>query len=315
MPVEFTKCVLIAGGTGLVGTALTSELNSRGYRVIILSRKKDPGKRDAPGISYAQWDPSRRFIEPEAVAQADYIINLAGAGVAEKRWTATRKKEIVESRVNSAETIIQAIKGQAHKVRVVVNASAIGWYGPDTAESMVHPFEESAPPDSAFLGETVRLWEESILPVSAYAQRLVIFRFGIVLSRKGGALAEFIKPMRFGVAPVMGNGRQVVSWIHIQDACAMIIHALENDNMNGVFNAVSPNPVSNRELVQTLADVKPGRQLVIPVPAFVLKIMLGEMSIEVLKSATVSSKKIRTTGFVFQFPSLSEALRDLLSRD
>ena len=308
------KTVVIAGGTGMVGTALASELLNRQYRVIILSRKKGNGPAGLERLQYAQWDPSRRFIEEAVIREADFIVNLAGAGVAEKRWTEARKKEIVESRVKSSETIIEALKSQPNKVRTVVNASAIGWYGPDTPQSRIHPFEETAPADLAFLGETVRLWEQSIEPVSSLVERLVILRIGIVLSSEGGALAEFIKPMKFGIAPVMGNGRQMVSWIHVSDLCRMIIHALENNTVNGVYNAVSPYPVSNRQLVQTLADVKPGIQLVIPVPAFVLKIMLGEMSIEVLKSATVSSEKIRKTGFVFQYPRIREAVQEILAR-
>lgn len=307
------KTVLITGGTGLVGSFLAQELSASGYQVIILtrSRSKSPSAT-ASRISYSRWNPAERFIDPLAIGQADYIVNLAGAGVADKRWTPSRKEEIIRSRVESAETVIQALKQTANKVKTVVNASAIGWYGPDPQIPNPAPFKETDPADKAFLGETVRHWEESISPVAQLSKRLVIFRIGIVLSDKGGALAEFLKPMRFGIAPVMGNGRQMVSWIHINDLCSLIRYALENEHINGVYNAVSPNPVSNRELIDTLARVKPGLQVKMPVPAFLLKIMLGEMSIEVLKSATVSSRKISEAGFSFRYPGLENAITSIL---
>lgn len=307
------KTVLITGGTGLVGSFLAQELSASGYQVIILtrSRSKSPSAT-ASRISYSRWNPAERFIDPLAIGQADYIVNLAGAGVADKRWTPSRKEEIIRSRVESAETVIQALKQTANKVKTVVNASAIGWYGPDPQIPNPAPFKETDPADKAFLGETVRRWEESISPVAQLSKRLVIFRIGIVLSDKGGALAEFLKPMRFGIAPVMGNGRQMVSWIHINDLCSLIRYALENEHINGVYNAVSPNPVSNRELIDTLARVKPGLQVKMPVPAFLLKIMLGEMSIEVLKSATVSSRKISEAGFSFRYPGLENAITSIL---
>lgn len=307
------KTVLITGGTGLVGSFLAQELSASGYQVIILtrSRSKSPSAT-ASRISYSRWNPAERFIDPLAIGQADYIVNLAGAGVADKRWTPSRKEEIIRSRLESAETVIQALKQTANKVKTVVNASAIGWYGPDPQIPNPAPFKETDPADKAFLGETVRRWEESISPVAQLSKRLVIFRIGIVLSDKGGALAEFLKPMRFGIAPVMGNGRQMVSWIHIYDLCSLIRYALENEHINGVYNAVSPNPVSNRELIDTLARVKPGLQVKMPVPAFLLKIMLGEMSIEVLKSATVSSRKISEAGFSFRYPGLENAITSIL---
>lgn len=307
------KTVLITGGTGLVGSFLAQELSASGYQVIILtrSRSKSPSAT-ASRISYSRWNPAERFIDPLAIGQADYIVNLAGAGVADKRWTPSRKEEIIRSRVESAETVIQALKQTANKVKTVVNASAIGWYGPDPQIPNPAPFKETDPADKAFLGETVRRWEESISPVAQLSKRLVIFRIGIVLSDKGGALAEFLKPMRFGIAPVMGNGHQIVSWIHINDLCSLIRYALENEQINGVYNAVSPNPVSNRELIDTLARVKPGLQVKMPVPAFLLKIMLGEMSIEVLKSATLSSRKISEAGFSFRYPGLENAITSIL---
>ena len=301
--------ILITGGTGLIGTALTRLLLERGYEVIILSRKK----KDGSTAEFARWDPESGFIDPEAIRRADYIVHLAGAGVADRRWSAARKKVIVESRTKSSGLLAKALKEIPNKVTAVISASAIGWYGPDPVIPNPKPFEEPAPADGDFLGETCRLWEEAIHPVSAAGKRLVIIRTGIVLSDKGGALAEFRKPVRLGVAAILGSGRQVVSWIHVDDLCRLYLAAIEQKEWLGVFNGVAPQPVDNRTLTLKLGRRLKGRYLVpIYIPSFFLKIALGEMSIEVLKSTTVSAKKTREAGFQFLYPSIDSALDALL---
>ena len=198
-------------------------------------------------------------------------------------------------------------------MKAIISASAIGWYGPDVKEN--YQFVENDPADSHFLGETCRLWEESIEPATKLGIRVCKIRTGIVLSTKGGALVEFMKPIRLGVAGILGNGKQIVSWIHIEDLCRIFIHAIENENLNGNYNAVAPEPVSNKKLTITLAKIMKGI-FFIPsyVPKFVLKIMMGERSIEVLKSTNVSCEKIRNTGFTFLYPSIEVALRQLLKK-
>jgi uncharacterized protein (TIGR01777 family) len=303
--------ILITGGTGLIGTALTRLLTERGYRVIILSRKKEGGAVGGP--ERARWDPDTGFIEPEAIRSADYIVHLAGAGVADMRWSAARKKVIVESRTKSSALIAKALKEIPNNVAAVISASAIGWYGPDPVVPNPQPFEETAPAGGDFLGETCRLWEEAIRPVTEAGKRLVIIRTGIVLSDRGGALAEFRKPARLGVAAILGSGRQVISWIHVDDLCRLYLAAIEQKDWSGVFNGVAPQPVNNRELVLTLGRRLKGRYLVpIYIPSFFLKILLGEMSIEVLKSTTVSAAKVRGAGFQFVYPSIDSALDALL---
>ncbi len=304
--------ILITGGTGLIGSALTTMLTGKGHKVIILTRTQKAS--DDSNISYAIWDVKSQKINENAVTSADYIIHLSGAGVADKRWTSDRKKEIVESRQQGGALLVKALKQVPNKVKAVISASAIGWYGKDqNLPPKKKAFTEIMHADKEFLGETCRLWEESIESVKEAGKRLVKLRIGIVLSNDGGALPEFKKPVRFGIAGVLGSGKQIVSWIHIEDLCRMFIYAIENESMKGVYNAVAPTPVRNKELTLLLAQKMKGRFFVhMHVPAFVLKTMLGEMSIEVLKSATVSSEKIRAAGFTFLYPSIESALNNLI---
>lgn len=307
------QTVLITGGTGLVGKALTNLLVEKGYKVIILTRNaKNKEQRD--NVSYANWSVEKQEVDIAALQEADHIIHLAGAPVVEKKWTAAYRKEIQDSRTESSRLIIEALKNNDNKVKTVASASAIGWYGPDDDNTL--PFTEEAPADESFLGQTCKLWEESIEPVTTLGKRLVRFRIGIVLSNGGGALAEFKKPLRFGAAAILGSGKQMVSWIHIDDLCRMFMAAVENEDLSGSYNAVAPNPVSNKLLTLTLARAMK-RKFFIPmhVPAFVLRIMMGQRSIEVLKSANVSCKKILDTGFEFTFKTIEAALENLAATD
>lgn len=306
--------VLITGGTGLVGQALGHALLEKGYNVTILSRQAKSTLPDDP-FRYAAWDVERGIIDEKALQEADYIIHLAGAGVAEKRWTSRQKKLIIDSRVNSSRLIAESLQKVSHKVKAVIAASAIGWYGPDPAIPNPHPFSEEAAPANDFLGAVCHAWEKSIEPVAATGVRLVKVRIGIVLSSNGGALKEFRKPMRFGVAAILGRGSQVMSWIHIDDLVRMFIHATENEQMRGVYNAVAPNPVSNREITIGLAKARKKFFIPFHVPSFLLRMMLGEMSVEILKSATVSATKISKAGFTFSYPDISKALENLAEHD
>jgi uncharacterized protein len=299
------ETILITGGTGLVGKALTRLLLKEGFRVIVLSRK--PGAAGTDNLLYATWDVAKKEIDLAALQQADYIIHLAGAGVMDKKWTAAYKQEIIDSRVQSAQLIADSLKNNPNKVKAVISASAIGWYN-ETA--ILHTEEE--PAASGFLGTTCKLWEESMTPVTALGKRLVTLRIGIVLSKEGGALKEFMQPLQLGVAAILGNGRQIISWIAIDDLCRLFLYAVQNNGMAGVYNAVAPNPVSNKTL--TLALAKKMRRFFIPVyvPSFVLKIMLGGRSIEILKSAAVSSKKTEAAGFGFQFTHIEKALEHIV---
>ncbi|OSZ76950.1 TIGR01777 family protein [Chitinophagaceae bacterium IBVUCB2] len=306
------ETVLITGGTGLVGNQLRQALLAKGYRVIILTRQ---GEAKKPGSSYlfAQWNVEKQTIDEWAIAEADYIIHLAGAGVADKRWTEKRKQEIVKSRVNGSKLIADSLKMLPNKVKAIISASAIGWYGPDPSIPNPAPFTENDPADDSFLGDTCKKWEEIITTAEQVGKRVVRLRTGIVLSNSGGALQEFKKPLNFGVAAILGNGKQIISWIHIDDLVQMYIAAIENEKMRGAYNAVAPDPISNKQFTLYLARKK---KFFIPVhvPSFILKLVLGEMSIEVLKSATVSCYKILASGYVFQYPTHQSALDDLCKK-
>lgn len=300
--------ICITGGSGLIGTVLTKYLASKGHKLIILSRSEK--KETDSLISYAKWDTQAGTIDKSAIENADYIIHLAGAGVADKRWSKSRKAEILSSRIQSSELLVKALTETPNKVKAIISTSAIGWYGPD--KNQVFKEDDNAYTD--FLGQTCKSWEESIEPVKYLNKRLVKLRVGIVLSNNGGALKEFKKPIRFGLATILGSGKQIISWIHIDDLCRMYEYAIENEKMQGVYNAVAPNPVSNQELTISLAKkMKDNLFITIPVPSIALKIILGEMSTEVLKSTTVSSSKIQNTGFQFVYPTIDAAINELIS--
>ncbi|MFM6993713.1 MAG: TIGR01777 family oxidoreductase [Sediminibacterium sp.] len=304
------QTVLITGGTGMVGQSLTNLLLAKGYKVIVLTRQKKQSSRTH--FSYAQWDVKKGWIDPSAIAAADYIIHLAGEGVADKRWTTARKKAILDSRVDTSALIVKSLKDNPNKVKAIVAASAIGWYGPDNEKSIQTGFVETDPVDSSFLGDTCKLWEESMHPVKEMGIRLVTIRIGIVFNVKGGALAEFMKPARFGAAAILGDGKQMISWIHQQDLNRLMLFALEQEQVIGVYNAVAPDPVNNATLTKAIAQRFHKWSIPFNVPSFILKIMLGEMSVEVLKSAKVSAAKIIAAGFSFDYASMDEALDDLL---
>jgi len=303
--------ILITGGTGLVGKRLTEMLVAKGYRVTILSRNKNNVSNN-PKIQYEYWNVDEQVIENNAIANADAIINLAGAGVADKRWTDERKKEIVDSRVNSGRLLVNALQTIPNNVATIISASAIGWYNPLEKNSTIN-YQEEQQANTDFLGDTCKKWEESVLPITLMKKRLVKFRIGIVLSKNGGALKEFLKPIKFGIAAILGSGKQEISWIHIDDLCSMFINAIGNNNMDGVYNAVAPMVTTNSKLNIALAKKLRGKFFIpVFVPKFLLKIILGEMSVEVLKSSHISCKKITDTGFQFLYPSVESAIGDIL---
>ncbi len=303
------QTILVTGGTGLIGSTLLPFLVDKGYHCIVLTRDKED-KKQQPGVEYANWDVKRHEIQAGVVERADYIIHLAGAGVVDKKWTKEYKQVIIDSRTQSSKLLVDTLAKTKNEVKAIISASAIGWYGPDKVAGKA--FTEDDPAANDFLGTTCKLWEESIREAEKQNIRVCTIRTGIVLDDKGGALAEFIKPLKLGVAGVLGSGKQMVSWVHVLDHCRLILHALTTNAMSGPYNSVAPNPVTNEELTRTLAHVKNGNAFfTMHVPKFVLKIMMGQRSEEVLKSTTVSATKIRATGFSFIYSSIKPALENL----
>jgi uncharacterized protein len=306
------ETILITGGTGMIGKALTQALTERGFNVIILTRHiNDKQKTKNDKLSYAIWHIEKQTIDKNAVAKADYIVHLAGANFADKRWNNKVKEEIVRSRVDSAKLIVESLKAVPNKVKTVISASGISWYGADDIK-ILKPFTETDPPADDFMAETCKQWEAAIEPASFLGKRLIKFRIGPVLSADGGAYVEFRNPTRFGLAGIIGSGKQIISWIHIDDLIRAILFAMENENMEGVYNAVVPNPATNKELILKIAEKNRGRAfLPVHAPSSMLKIIFGEMINEILKSTTVSSEKLQQAGFIFQYPDLESAILQL----
>ncbi len=298
--------VLITGGSGLVGRRLTEMLLQQGYNVAHLSRT--PG--NMPGVEVFTWDVNQGSIDEEAVQQADHIIHLAGAGIADQRWTPGRKQEILDSRVKSAELLVNALKKTGHRPTSFISSSAVGYYG-NRAHHFLH---EDDAPGNGFLSEVCVAWEKAVQPVAELGIRLVVMRTGIVLSARGGALAEMEKPVNFHLGTYLGSGNQFYAWIHIDDLCSMFIKAITDPSMQGPYNAVSPNPQRNKVMTSAIAKAKNTAALMLPAPEFALRLVLGEMADTVLDSTRASADKILEAGFNFQFPELDEALADIYTR-
>lgn len=298
--------VLIAGGSGLIGSRLSALLTQKNYEVIHLSRSK----RSSSKYPIYIWDVKQQTIDAEAIHKADYVINLAGAGIVGSRWTAARKRLIISSRTESTKLLWDTIQKADKKPKAYISASAIGFYG-DTGEELV---DETAEPGTGFLSESCVEWERSIEPIQASSIRTVLIRIGIVLSTQGGALEKMLIPFHFLLGTYFGNGRQWYSWIHIDDICGIFMHAIEQEAMEGVYNGVAPNPARNNELTMELGNALKRLAIYMPAPTFMLRLVMGEMADTILSSSRISARKVSTAGYKFGYPKLGAALSDLLKR-
>lgn len=292
--------ILITGGSGLIGTRLSEMLIDQGYEVAHLSRNA----RQYSHYKTFKWDIDRGTIDDNVLSYADYIVNLAGASVAEGKWTKDRKREILESRVKSTALLQECLSKTNHHVKAFISASAIGIYG-DTGHHLVT--EESQYGDD-FLAQVCKQWETAAWQVHELGIRTCILRLGIVLSNKGGALPQMAKPVKLMAGAPLGSGKQYMSWIHIDDLCRLFIQAIEEPQFQGVYNAVAPNPVTNEEFTRLLAHVMHRPLTGLKVPAVGLKLMLGEMSEVVLEGQRVSANKVMQTGFTFEYQNPQKAL-------
>jgi uncharacterized protein (TIGR01777 family) len=298
--------VLITGATGLIGGEIVKLCHEKKIKVHYLTTSKSKILKEDNYKGFF-WNPKSQDIDQDCFNGVDAIIHLAGATVS-KRWTAGYKKEILNSRKQSTELLINSLKGETHTIKQVISASAIGVY-PD---SLINYYDQSFnQTNDSFLGNVVKVWEDAVDEFSKLDITVSKIRIGLVLSNKGGALQEMVKPIKFGIGAAFGNGKQWQSWIHINDLANMFLYVLEN-NLEGVYNGVAPNPVSNKELTKTIASVLK-RPLFLPnIPKFLMKLILGEMHIILFESQRVSSKKIENKGFYFEFHHLQQALEDLL---
>ena len=298
--------ILITGGSGLIGKSLTEELLKQGYTVSHLSRSKGKDNR----VKTYQWSVEQGLIDENCLTGVDTIIHLAGAGIADKRWTRKRKKILIDSRTQSVALLYDLIGRKPNLVKNIISASATGYYSNRGDELMT----EDSPPAKDFLGYCCSVWEQAVDKGKELNLRIVKLRTGVVLSRRGGALPPLALPVKFGIGTALGNGRQWIPWIHIKDVVDMYLHVLENNSIQGVYNMVAPNPVTNKQLTRAVAKQLRRPYWLPNVPAFLLRALLGEMSLIVLSSTKVSAQKIESTNFKFNYPLLADALKNLYGK-
>lgn len=301
--------VAVTGGTGFIGRALVRALRGRSDSVAALAR--DPARAKSvlgEGIAAVRWEaggapgPWR-----EDLARADAVVNLAGEGVMARRWTAAQKARIVSSRVGGTQQLVETIARSEKRPRVLINASAVGYYGPRGDE----PVDEMAPPGQDFLAKMVVDWEAEAVKAEADGVRVVRLRTGIVLERDGGALAQMIPPFKLFLGGPLGSGRQYFPWVHRDDVVGIILYAIEHPEVRGAINATAPYPVTNREFCAALGRAL-GRPSWAPVPAFVLRLMIGEAAYVILTGQNAVPAAITAAGYRYKYPDLDEALRSIV---
>ncbi len=299
---------LIFGGTGFIGRNLCNELLSAGYKISIVSRNPQKAGLSGSGAEAVEWSVSAGALPVESLDGVTVIINLAGESIGNRRWTQPVKEEILNSRVQITQAIVNAIKQQRVIPKVLINASAIGFYGPRGDAEIT----ESTPAGHDFLAKVCQAWEEEAFKAQTSGARVVVVRIGVVIG-DAGALARMKAPFRFYVGGPLGTGAQWMSWIHVKDLTRLIRFAAENENIIGPVNATAPEPVRMKDFCNTLGQVM-GRPSWLPVPGFLLKVVLGEMSDMLLNSQRVLPDKILKEGFLFRFPVLKNALEDIIQQ-
>lgn len=301
------ETVIITGGSGLIGKQLSRKLKEKGYKVALLGRTAIPDS----DIPFYKWDPDKSMIDKEAVSKADYIIHLAGAGIGDKRWTKKRRQLISDSRVKTGELIFNEVQKTVTNLKAFISASGIGYYGTITSDKI---FTETDQPANDFLGEICRKWEQMSDKFEESGIRTVKIRTGVVLTGNGGALGRMIPIVRMGIGSALGSGKQYMPWIHIEDLCNIYIKAITDKSLKGAYNAVSPEHITNKNLMRTLAKVLRKPFFFHAVPSFTLKILFGKMSGILLDGSRVSSDKIISAGYNFEFPDLESALKNLFPK-
>ncbi|MEO5912159.1 MAG: TIGR01777 family oxidoreductase [Pelobium sp.] len=297
------KKILITGGSGTVGKHLSEMLLKKGYEVAHLSRSEG----NHPKIKTYLWDVDQQQIDENCIDGVDTIVHLAGAGIADSRWTDKRKDIIITSRTDSIALIYDLLKRKTNQVKNVVSASAAGFYS-DRKNTLL---SETDSPNTDFLAHSCVLWEKAVDKGAALGLRVVKFRTGVILDLETGALPEIAKPIKWGVGSPLGSGKQWISWIHLDDVVNMYLKGIEDQRLKGAYNMSTPYPLTNEALTKAIANQLDKKLWAPKVPAFALKLMLGEMSAVVLGSTKMSVQKIEETGFKFKFPEVKAALKDI----
>ena len=299
--------VLISGGTGLVGKALQDFLREKGFNVAYLSRKKDENN---PSSYY--WDYTKGIIEDEAIEFADILIHLAGENISSKRWTNRQKEIIINSRVKSTELLFQKVKSASKKPRLIISASAVGYYGVQKTDKTYRE-EDDAGKD--FLATTVKKWENSVLQFETLGIQTVRLRIGVVLSKNGGFLSSISTPVKLGVGSAVGSGNQVIPWIEISDLVGIVYYVINKENPAQVYNAVAPEVIDNRSMMKTLATSLNKPFFFPAVPSFIIKLLFGEMSDIILLGNKVSSSKIQFDGYRFNYENVKDVFDDYFPKN
>jgi uncharacterized protein len=299
--------IAIAGATGFVGSRLVEQLQAQGHEVVIFTRSPSQARNRFAKAQVVGYEPLKSGEWQTAISGCDAVVNLAGEPIAEKRWTPSQKRAILDSRQLGTQKIVEAIAAASLKPAILINASAIGYYG--TSET--NKFNEDSPAGKDFLAEVCTAWETAAQAVTTTGTRLVILRLGIVLGEHGGALGKMLAPFSAFVGGPIGSGKQWFSWIHRDDVVKLIIKAITDSQMQGVYNATAPNPVTMADFCQTLGAVM-NRPSWLPVPNFALEAMLGEGAIVVLEGQQVVPTHALAQGFEFQYSTLTPALRTIL---
>ena len=298
--------ILITGGTGFIGSALSRELSNSGHKVIIASRRKTPPKLE--NIEIVRWD-IQTPLSSEIMSGIDAVINLAGESLISGRWTKKRKERIMSSRVNTTRLLVESMKNANPKPKVLISVSAVGYYGPHGDEYVTEDF----PPASDFLAEVCKAWGKEALKAQELGVRVVITRFGVVLESDGGALSKMAIPFKFFLGGHLGSGQQWFSWVHREDIIGFMKYALENEYVSGHFNLTSPQPVTNKEFCSALGKAL-NRPSWFHVPAFMIKLTLGEVGKVLLTGQRVLPEKALKAGYQFKYPEINEALRAIFGK-
>lgn len=301
-----SKNILITGGTGLLGKILTKELQNQGHQVSVLSRNPDRVKN----VKAFYWDVDKQEIDESCLNGIDTIIHLAGEGIADKKWTDKRKKEIIDSRVDSIELLYKLIAKGDTIVKSVISASAVGFYGDRKGEVL----KEDSPKGTGFLSDSCGFWEEAVEEGNKLGLRIVKLRIGLLLTPTGGVLEPFKLMVKTMTAMKFGDGKQWFPWVHADDLAGMFAWAVNHDEITGVFNATAPSPVTNKEFTKTLAKVLKRPFWPFRIPEFALSLVLGEQKELLLMSNRTDSSKIQKTGYQFKYTDLKKALEDVTSK-